>query len=238
MARNSNKVARRAQRKAKTREVADQKLAAQAQDAPLKIEWRTAMQETAWNTIENNDVTFLLGAVGSGKTFVAMAYAIHAILNKTARRIVLTRPIVTSGEQLGHLPGDLSEKVDPYMAPLYDTMDELLGKQSPRRELVNKSVVLAPLAYMRGRTFKDAICIFDEAQNATRMQLKMFLTRFGSGAKVIVNGDPEQSDLAFAPAPILDTIKRLQGVPNIATASFRKEDIVRHKTVQAIAERL
>lgn len=147
-----NKAVRKAERKAKQRVKTNQKLEAQAKDTPLEIEWRTAGQKLAWQTLSNTPITFLLGAAGSGKTFLAMAYAINEILNKRRTSIILTRPIVEAGERLGYLPGSFGEKVNPYMTPLYDTMDLLLGKFSPRRELVNKSIVLAPLCYMRGRS--------------------------------------------------------------------------------------
>lgn len=233
-----NKAVRRAERKAKQRVKTNQKLETQAKDTPLEIEWRTAGQKLAWQTLTNTPITFLLGAAGSGKTFLAMAYAINEILNKRRTSIVLTRPIVEAGERLGYLPGSFGEKVNPYMQPLYDTMDTLLGKFSPRRELVNKSIVLAPLCYMRGRTFNDAICIFDEAQNASYQQLKLFLSRFGQNTQVVVTGDPYQSDLPYSPPPLVEVVGKLQGVHGIETVQFNNDDVVRHPLVSAILKKL
>lgn len=233
-----NKAVRRAERKAKQRVKTNQKLETQAKDTPLEIEWRTAGQKLAWQTLTDTPITFLLGTAGSGKTFLAMAYAINEILNKRRTSIVLTRPIVEAGERLGYLPGSFGEKVNPYMQPLYDTMDTLLGKFSPRRELVNKSIVLAPLCYMRGRTFNDAICIFDEAQNASYQQLKLFLSRFGQNTQVVVTGDPYQSDLSYSPVPLVEVVGKLQGVKGIETVQFSNDDVVRHPLVSAILKKL
>jgi phosphate starvation-inducible PhoH-like protein len=205
---------------------------------PLDIEWRTAGQKHAWKTLGNNTITFLMGAAGSGKTFIAMAYAINEVLNKRKSKIVLTRPIVEAGEKLGFLPGTYGEKVNPYMQPLYDTMETLLGKNGPKREFINKAVVLAPLCYMRGRTFNDAVCIFDEAQNATYTQLKLFLSRFGQNTQVVVTGDPEQSDIYFEKNPLIEVAQKLRGVQDIAEIRFANDDVVRHPLVAAILKRL
>jgi phosphate starvation-inducible PhoH-like protein len=205
---------------------------------PLEIQLKTESQKLAWRALESNLVTFLLGAAGSGKTFLAMAYAIQAVLAGTAEKIVLTRPIVEAGEKLGFLPGTFDEKVNPYMQPLYDAMDVLVGKQSAKRELINKSVVLAPLCYMRGRTFTNSICVFDEAQNATFTQLKLFLTRFGEGSRMVITGDPKQSDLPFSPPPLNDVVLRLQSARSIAAVRFEPQDVVRHSVVTTILERL
>lgn len=233
-----NKAVRKAERKAKQRVKTTQKLETQAKDTPLEIEWRTAHQKLAWETLSNTPITFLLGAAGSGKTFLAMAYAINEILNKRRTSIILTRPIVEAGERLGYLPGSFGEKVNPYMTPLYDTMDLLLGRFSPRRELVNKSIVLAPLCYMRGRTFNDAICIFDEAQNASYQQLKLFLSRFGQNTQVIVTGDPQQSDLPYSPPPLNEVVGKLRDVKGIEAIQFSNDDVVRHPIVSAILKKL
>lgn len=189
-----------------------------------------------------NDITFLLGSAGSGKTFLAMSYAINAVLTKQAEHIVLTRPIVEAGEKLGFLPGTFGEKVNPYMQPLYDTMDLLLGKQSAKREIINKAVVLAPLCYMRGRTFNNAVCIFDEAQNAHYSQLKLFLSRFGQNTKVVVTGDPDQSDLydnGYSEYVALrEVTNRLKDVRGIGIYEFEHADVVRHPLVAQILSRL
>lgn len=210
----------------------------QAVRQPLELTWRTKAQADAWQTLEKNLVTFLLGSAGSGKTFLAMAYAVNAVLTAQAEKIVLTRPIVEAGEKLGFLPGTFGEKVNPYMQPLYDAMDTLVGKQSAKRELVNKAVVLAPLCYMRGRTFNNAVCVFDEAQNATYTQLKLFLTRFGENSKFIVTGDPQQSDLPISPPPLNEVVGKLEKAKNIAAIRFSNADVVRHPIVTTILERL
>ncbi|NDD52633.1 hypothetical protein EBZ39_01930 [bacterium] len=236
--RQNNKAVRKAERKAKRKNRLEQNLETQPKDAPIEIEWRTPGQKHAWKTLSEAPITFLLGAAGCGKTFLAMAYAINEVLNKRRNNIILTRPIVEAGERLGYLPGSFGEKVNPYMTPLYDTMDMLLGKFSPRREIINKSVVLAPLCYMRGRTFNDAVCIFDEAQNATYQQLKLFLSRFGQNTQVIVTGDPFQSDLPFSPPPLTEVVGKLRGVKGIETVQFNNDDVVRHPLVSAILKKL
>jgi phosphate starvation-inducible PhoH-like protein len=237
VARKANKSVRREQRKQARRTKQEQNVS-----ASVEIVWRTKSQEAAVKLIEENDITFLLGSAGSGKTFLAMAHAIKAVLAKQCEKIVLTRPIVEAGEKLGFLPGSFGEKVNPYMQPLYDAMDEMLGKQSAARELVNKAVVLAPLCYMRGRTFNNAICIFDEAQNAYYTQLKLFLTRFGVHTKVIITGDPQQSDLPGGHCPdgvaLLNVVNKLRGVRGIGVHEFAHSDVVRHPLVGQILRRL
>jgi phosphate starvation-inducible PhoH-like protein len=235
--RNSNKVVRKAARKAK-RKIKSEQGDKQEKQQPVEIECRTAGQQQAWQMLQESPITFLLGSAGSGKTFLAMAHAINEILNKRRTNIVLTRPIVEAGEKLGFLPGSFGDKVNPYMQPLYDTMDILLGKYSAKREIVNKSVVLAPLCYMRGRTFHDAVCIFDEAQNASYTQLKLFLSRFGQNTQVIVTGDPQQSDLPYSPAPLMEVVGKLRGIDGISTMQFSNNDIVRHPLVAAIMKKL
>lgn len=206
--------------------------------AQITITWRTAAQKQAWQALPRKPVTFLLGAAGSGKTFLAMAYAINEILAGHKEHLVLTRPIVESGEKLGFLPGSFGEKVNPYMQPLYDTMDVLLGKQGAARDIVNKAVKLAPLCYMRGRTFNNSICILDEAQNATYQQFKLFLSRFGDNSQVVVTGDPQQSDLPFSPPPLIDILNRLKDVGGIQMFSFAESDVVRHPLIGEILKRL
>jgi phosphate starvation-inducible PhoH-like protein len=227
---------RRAEKKAKKKQ--DQQEKAKTTLAPCEIEWRTDSQKRAWKTLHDNDITFLLGSAGSGKTFLAMAYAINEILSKRKSQIILTRPIVDAGEKLGFLPGSFGEKVNPYMQPLYDTMDTLLGKFNAKREFVNKAIVLAPLCYMRGRTFNDSIVVFDEAQNATYMQLKLLLTRFGQNTKMVITGDPHQSDLPFSPPPLNEVVTKLKGVAGIDTVQFAHNDVVRHPIVAAVLKKL
>lgn len=235
--RKALKSARREQRKQVRKEKREQNVY-----EPVEIVLRTKAQEDAVKLIAANDITFLLGSAGSGKTFLAMAHAINAVLSRKVEQIILTRPIVEAGEKLGFLPGTFGDKVNPYMQPLYDTMDLLVGKQSAKREIINKAVVLAPLCYMRGRTFNNAICIFDEAQNAYYSQLKLFLSRFGQNTKVIVTGDPDQSDLYDNGnsdyVALREVTKRLKNVPGIGMYEFEHVDVVRHPLVSEILRRL
>lgn len=202
------------------------------------LEFLSTAQKFAWAGFQQHDVLFLTGPAGVGKTHLAMSFAINEVLQKKKSRIVLTRPIVEAGEKLGYLPGDFYEKVNPYMMPLYDVMDKLLGKEGPQRELVEKSVEIIPLAFMRGRTFENATCIFDEAQNATKNQLKMFMSRFSETSKLIITGDPSQSDLDTAQVDLVDVVARLETVTGIGIVKFKKESIVRHPLVGKILERL
>jgi phosphate starvation-inducible PhoH-like protein len=236
--RPAEKQARKAARKAKRKANLEQQHPNKVDRQPLDIEWRTETQRRAWKLLNQHLITFLLGSAGSGKTFLAMAYAINAVLTKQCDKIVLTRPIVEAGERLGFLPGTFGEKVNPYMQPLYDTMDVLVGKQGAKREMLNKAIVIAPLCYMRGRTFNDAICIFDEAQNASYLQLKLFLSRFGQNTKVIVTGDPQQSDLPYSPPPLSEVVARVQDLPDIAVVTFNENDVVRHPLVAALLRKL
>lgn len=230
---NSHKAARRVKRKETKQTHREQNVW-----APVEIKLRTENQNRAWKILDGESISVLLGAAGSGKTFLAMAYAINAVLEKKYEKIVLTRPIVEAGEKLGFLPGTFGEKVNPYMQPLYDTMEALLGKQGKQREVINKAVVLAPLCYMRGRTFNDSICIFDEAQNATYSQLKLFLSRFGVNTKVILTGDPEQSDLFRENVPLMDVVEKIRGLRGVGTLRFTSKDVVRHPLVAKILDRL
>lgn len=233
MPRNSHKAAERAKRKAERQVTREQNVW-----EPIDIRLRTENQNRAWKMLDTESISILLGSAGCGKTFLAMAYAINAVLSKQCEKIVLTRPIVEAGEKLGFLPGTFGEKVNPYMQPLYDTMEILLGKQGKQREIINKAVVLAPLCYMRGRTFNDAICIFDEAQNATYQQLKLFLSRFGVNTKVIITGDPEQSDLFAKNVPLMDVVEKIRDLQGVGTLRFTSQDVVRHPLVASILDRL
>lgn len=238
MRQNNNKSTRKAARKSRRKTREETQLEKQDKTTPVAIEWRTKAQAAAWQTVVTSDVSFLLGAAGSGKTFVAMAYAINEILQQRRNKIILTRPIVEAGERLGFLPGSFNDKVDPYMRPLYDAMDKLLGRYSAKREIINKAVEIAPLAYMLGRTFDDSVCVLDEAQNANYMQLSLFLTRFGQNTKVIITGDPRQSNLPISPAPIKDVIARVKDITGIGTYQFSNDDVVRHPLVSAILKKL
>lgn len=213
------------------------KVNARTQGKDFHIELLNTSQKMAWAAFQQHDVLFLLGPAGCGKSFLAVAFAIQQVLAKEKNKIVLTRPIVESGESLGYLPGDFQEKVNPYMMPMFDCMEKLVGRDGPFRDRVNASTEIAPLAYMRGRTFSDAICIFDEAQNATMKQLTMFLTRFGENSKIIVTGDPQQSDLG-GPVALSEVVARLSDVPGIGVVEFKNNAIVRHPLVGKILERL
>lgn len=201
------------------------------------LEFKNLSQKLAWAAFQQNDILFLTGPAGSGKTFLAMAFAINEILQGNKKRIILTRPIVESGESLGFLPGDFMEKVNPYMMPLYDSIYKLVGDDNPQRDLINQAIEIAPIAYMRGRTFDDAICIFDESQNATMMQLKLFLTRFGENSKIIITGDPSQSDLG-GPVALVDVMSKLESLQGIGMIKFKADSIVRHPLIGKIVEKL
>ncbi|MBQ7488396.1 MAG: PhoH family protein [Clostridia bacterium] len=187
--------------------------------------------------IRNHVLTFAIGPAGTGKTYLAVAMAVSALKAKQVERIILTRPAVEAGEKLGFLPGDLSQKVDPYLRPLYDAMYDMLGGDTTQRLQERGVIEVAPLAYMRGRTLSDAFIILDEAQNTTREQMKMFLTRLGFRSKIIVTGDPSQKDLAIGKMSGLDEAVRILGdVPEIAIQRLTSHDVVRHELVQKIVE--
>jgi len=206
------------------------------------VVWKNTAQKMAHNAYKQHDVLFLTGPAGVGKTYCAMSYAIEEILRPSKEerktKIVLTRPIVEAGESLGYLPGDLNEKTDPYMMPCYDIFEDLV-KDPEQRKTVEEALEVIPLAYMRGRTFKNAVCIFDEAQNATFKQLMMFLTRFQQGSKLIITGDPSQSDLGDGNAvDLTNVMRRLEGLIGIGMIRFKKDSIIRHPLVGKILERL
>ena len=201
------------------------------------LEFLNPEQKLAWAAFDQHDVLFLLGPAGCGKTFLSVAFAINEILAKKKRKIVLTRPIVEAGESLGFLPGTFEEKVNPYMMPLYDCMDSLVGYEGPQREYINKCIEIAPIAYLRGRTFDNSICIFDEAQNASKMQLKLFLTRMGKNTKIVVTGDPFQSDLKGDVA-LVNVVHRLESLQGIGVIHFSASSIVRHPLIASILEKL
>lgn len=202
-----------------------------------QIKCKTLGQQKYIETIRKNTLTFAIGPAGTGKTYLAMALSVMALKNKEAERIILTRPAVEAGEKLGFLPGDLTQKVDPYLRPLYDAMYDLMGADSYTRLLERGTVEVAPLAYMRGRTLSDAFIILDEAQNTTPEQMKMFLTRIGFNSKVIVTGDITQTDLpAGKSSGLAEAIKILDGIPGIGIVELTGKDIVRHELVQRIVE--
>lgn len=202
-----------------------------------QITCKTIGQQNYIDTIRNNTLTFAVGPAGTGKTYLAMALAVMALKSKEAERIILTRPAVEAGEKLGFLPGDLTQKVDPYLRPLYDAMYDFMGPDSCTRLLDRGAVEVAPLAYMRGRTLSDAYIILDEAQNTTSEQMKMFLTRIGFNSKVIVTGDITQTDLPQGKkSGLAEAIFILRDIPGIGIVELTGKDIVRHELVQRIVE--
>jgi len=198
---------------------------------------RTPNQRKMVDSISKNDILFAIGPAGTGKTYTAVALAVRALRNKEIKRIILTRPAVEAGENLGFLPGDLKEKVDPYLRPLYDALDDMIPVEKLKGYLENRTIEVAPLAFMRGRTLDNCFVILDEAQNATDMQLKMFLTRMGPTAKFIVTGDMTQIDLPKKNQSGLSTaVKLLEGIEGIDMIYLSGGDVVRHKLVKRILE--
>lgn len=184
-----------------------------------------------------NDMVFAIGPAGSGKTYTAIALAVRALKNKEIKKIILSRPAVEAGEKLGFLPGDMKDKIDPYLQPLYDALEDMIPNAKLKEYMETKVIQIAPLAFMRGRTLNDAIVVLDEAQNTTTHQIKMFLTRLGMGSKMIVTGDVTQIDLPRTTASgLIQALKILRNVKGIGRVEFEKKDIVRHHLVQRIVE--
>ena len=198
---------------------------------------RSENQQRLVKAFEENDLVFATGPAGSGKTFVAIALAVRALKNKEARKIILSRPAVEAGEKLGFLPGEMKDKLDPYLKPLYDALQDMIPAVKLKEYMENNVIQIAPLAFMRGRTLNDAVIILDEAQNTTPHQIKMFLTRLGMNAKMIVTGDVTQIDLPpSTTSGLIQAMQILKGVKGIGRIEFTKKDIVRHKLVQRIVE--
>ena len=196
---------------------------------------RTANQQRLATEFESNDMIFAIGPAGSGKTYTAIALAVRALKNKQVRRVILTRPAVEAGEKLGFLPGDMKEKLDPYLQPLYDALNDMIPAAKLSKYMEEGTVQIAPLAYMRGRTLDNAVVILDEAQNTTLPQIKMFLTRMGRNAKCIVTGDVTQIDLPrSADSGLMRAMKMLGNIEGIAAVEFDRNDIVRHPLVKHI----
>ncbi len=202
---------------------------------PIKA--RTPNQQLLVKTFTENDLTFALGPAGTGKTYLAVAMAVRALKNREVRKIILSRPAVEAGEKLGFLPGDMKDKIDPYLQPLYDALEDMIPNAKLKEYMETKVIQIAPLAFMRGRTLNDAIVVLDEAQNTTTHQIKMFLTRLGMGSKMIVTGDVTQIDLPRTTASgLIQALKILRNVKGIGRVEFEKKDIVRHHLVQRIVE--
>ena len=204
----------------------------------LVIKAKTENQRKMVSSILKNDMMFAVGPAGTGKTYTAVALAVRALKNKEVKRIILTRPAVEAGENLGFLPGDLKEKLDPYMQPLYDALNDMVPADKLNQYIENRIIQIAPLAFMRGRTLDNAFVILDEAQNTTESQMKMFLTRMGTNAKFIVTGDTSQIDLPYKqPSGLLQALKFLKNATGIDIIELDNTDVIRHKLVKLIIER-
>jgi len=202
-----------------------------------QIKPKTLGQRIYVEALKKNDIVFGIGPAGTGKTYLAMAMAVLALKNKQVHRLVLTRPAVEAGEKLGYLPGDMQEKVDPYLRPLYDALNEFLGEETFQKYMEKGIIEVAPLAYMRGRTLDDAYIILDEAQNTTPEQMKMFLTRLGFGSKMVVTGDVTQVDLPRGKSSGLKVVQTiLTGIEGVEFISLTDKDVVRHSLVQKIID--
>lgn len=199
---------------------------------------RSATQIEYMKALISNDVIFALGPAGTGKTYVAVAQAVAQLISGSVQRLILSRPAVEAGERLGFLPGDMKEKVDPYLRPLYDALYDCMPPEQVERRIASGEIEIAPIAFMRGRTLADAFVILDEAQNTTPAQMKMFLTRFGQNSRMVVCGDPKQVDLpgGVGASGLNDAVQRLEGVEGIATVRFNAADVVRHPIVGRIVE--
>jgi phosphate starvation-inducible PhoH-like protein len=199
---------------------------------------RTPAQAHYMRELVANDMIFALGPAGTGKTYIAVAQAVAQLITGSVQRLILSRPAVEAGEKLGFLPGDMKEKVDPYLRPLYDALYDCLPAEQVERRIASGEIEVAPIAFMRGRTLSDAFVILDEAQNTTPAQMKMFLTRFGQNSRMVICGDPNQVDLpgGVAASGLADAVRRLEGVESIAMSRFTAADVVRHPIVGRIVE--
>ena len=198
---------------------------------------RSTVQTAYMEALARDDMIFALGPAGTGKTYLAVAQAVSQLITGSVDRLILSRPAVEAGERLGFLPGDMKEKVDPYLRPLYDALYDMLPTEQVERRIASGEIEIAPLAFMRGRTLNDAFIILDEAQNTTPLQMKMFLTRFGMRSRMVICGDPHQVDLPDpSKSGLADAVGKLEGVKGIATIRFTSADVVRHPLVGRIVE--
>ena len=199
---------------------------------------RTPAQAHYMHELTQNDMIFALGPAGTGKTYIAVAQAVSQLITGSVQRLILSRPAVEAGEKLGFLPGDMKEKVDPYLRPLYDALHDCLPAEQVERRIASGEIEIAPIAFMRGRTLADAFIILDEAQNTTPGQMKMFLTRFGQNSRMVICGDPNQTDLpgGMKASGLNDAVTRLEGVEGLAVSRFTAGDVVRHPIVGRIVE--
>ena len=206
----------------------------QSQQDTWEFEARSEKQRIAWDAINENTITFLVGPAGTGKTYVPTAYAAYSLLKNHTKGIVITRPTIEAGEKLGYLPGEFSDKVKPFLMPILDAADKIMGHGSNTRARVEKCTRIEPLAYMRGRTFSNSVIILDEAQNVTVSQMRMFLSRLGDGSKIIVNCDSTQSDIRDC--KLMDFVKALESVRGIGIVRFDDSDIVRHPLISKVLQ--
>lgn len=199
------------------------------------IKPKTANQKILVESVKSNDMVFVIGPAGTGKTYISVALAVKALKNKEVKKIIITRPAVEAGENLGFLPGDLKEKIDPYLRPVYDALDDMIPFEKLKYYQENRVIEIAPLAYMRGRTLNDAFILLDEAQNTSPMQIKMFLTRMGPNSKVIINGDISQIDLPdHLKSGLVQAMNILKGVKGIGFIELTSQDVIRHRIVKDI----
>ncbi len=213
----------------------DEKAAIKSTGSSKIVNPRSPNQSLYIDAMRKSDMVFGVGPAGTGKTFLAVAAAVEMYRAGEVERLVFTRPAVEAGERLGFLPGDLLEKIDPYLRPIYDSLRELMPSETVQKKMASGDIEIAPLAFMRGRTLKNAFVVLDEAQNTTAMQMKMFLTRMGEGTRMVITGDPTQTDLPTGtPSGLKQAINILSGIPEVAFVHFDRNDVVRHKLVGKI----